>query len=130
MLLLLVAALAALALAPSAQAMQYVPPSQPNPPECPVWPAPEPGEEGVLAEVDSILHTQTGGACSTEDDVEDIAGIGVTLVWNEANLVIRQVVGLVGPTVDGTQDNVCRAVYGDPNANQAACKEIILQFSA
>jgi hypothetical protein len=125
--LALSAAFAALVLlAPAAHAMKYEPLSVPNPPQCPVYPAPEPGG-GLKGEAESILHTQTEAACTTEGDAVDAARIGVGLVSDEATLVMQTLIGVVGPLVDGTQDNVCDAVYGNhDHTNDPGCQEIVV----
>ena len=126
---LMLVASAALVAVPSASAMAWVPPTQPDP-QCPVTDPPAPGEEGIIAEAKQIAHDNTQNACTTEGNAEDIAGIGYRAAMNEVNLVMGIVINVVGPFVDGTQDNVCDAIYGDHPHTEPGCSEIILSLNA
>ena len=118
---MLVAATALLLVAPSASAMSWVPPTKPTA-TCPVTP---PGQgSGVVKEVQDIAHEGTSATCAIVDDGKSIAGIAYDLAIAEVNLVMT----VISPFVDGTQDNVCEAVYGDPNAPQAGCRDIVLSM--
>jgi hypothetical protein len=120
--LLLVAGLAVLALVPSTSAMTFVPPPPPNP-QCPVTPPPTEG--GVVGAAKQIAHDETYAACQSAGNGIVIAQAGYGLAMGEVGIVV----GIVGPAVDQTQDNACQFLYGDPNANEPGCHDIVVDLS-
>lgn len=127
---MLVAA-AILMVAPSASAFQYTGPTRPDiDPSCPVT---EPGSGGIEGQVKDAAHLATSTACgvagAAASEAVETAMIGYDLAMAEVDLVMT----VVGPVVDGTQSNVCNAVYGPPpHDGDLGCSElkVDLQFVA
>lgn len=120
---LMLVASAALVAIPSASALSWVPPPNPDP-QCPVLP-PGNGDPSLDQELKDIEHDATFAACSEANNAQQVEAIAYTFTVNEVNIII----GAIRGPVDQTQDNFCQAVHGNPNANSPECKDIVLDLS-
>ncbi|MEA3191369.1 MAG: hypothetical protein QOD77_1951 [Thermoplasmata archaeon] len=110
-----------LLVAPAASAVTFMPPPPPTA-TCNPWP---PGSGGGIEEIlNNILNEATTFGCNRVHDANTVAGIGYTFVMGEVAIVV----GIVSPAVDGTQDNYCTAMYGEPNPpGHAECQDIVVR---
>lgn len=122
--LMIAAVMAFLLAAPSAAAFQVTGPAPPDTPE-PPCPATDPGEGGILGELLDLAHDATGSTCTIVDMAHDL------VVWTVGDVYayVRDSVGFIlrvlGPVLDGTQENVCNVVYGPPpHDDDLGCCEI------
>lgn len=131
------AALAALALVPSASAMAWAPPPNPVPDSAVTVTCPtteEPSHGGVQGAVEQIAYDTTTGGCAAAGIVVDTANSNIATAQGQATeaydfgvAVVGIVVGAI--PVEPLQDATCEFVYGDPNADEEICKDIMLDLS-